>query len=69
IQYWNGQPNGLWTWGGASLVLAITIALPLFQVARDEGRATFPYSQVHGHAWTNVVLWGACWGFTGIVVL
>lgn len=69
IQYWNGQPNGLWSWSGASLVIAIAIAVPLFQVARDEGRATFPYSQVHGHAWTNVVLWGACWGFTGIVLL
>ncbi|THD36774.1 MAG: DUF4153 domain-containing protein [Sphingomonas sp.] len=69
IQYWNGQPNGLWTWSGASLVLAVAIAVPLFQVARDEGRLSLPYSQVHGHAWTNIVLWGACWGFTGIVVL
>ena len=69
IVWWNGQPEGLWTWSGASLVLAIAIAAPLFQVARDEGRASFPYTQIHGHAWTNVVLWGACWGFTGIVVL
>jgi hypothetical protein len=69
IVWWNGQPDGLWTWSGASLVLAIAIAVPLFQVARDEGRAVFPYTQVHGHAWTNVVLWGACWGFTGIVIL
>ena len=69
IVWWNGQPQGLFTWSGASMVLAIALALPLFQVARDEGRAVFPYSQVYGHAWTNVVLWGACWGFTGIVVL
>ena len=69
IVWWNGQPEGLWTWSGASMALAIAIAVPLFQVARDEGRASFPYTQVHGHAWTNVVLWGACWGFTGIVVL
>ena len=69
IVWWNGQPEGLFTWSGASMVLAIAIAVPLFQVARDEGRAVFPYTQVHGHAWTNVVLWGACWGFTGIVLL
>lgn len=69
IVWWNSQPSGLWTWSGASMVLAIVIAVPLFQVARDEGRATFPYSHVHGHAWTSIVLWGACWGFTGIVLL
>ncbi|MEO5495040.1 MAG: DUF4153 domain-containing protein [Sphingomonas sp.] len=69
IVWWNGQPEGLFTWSGASMVLAIAIAVPLFQVARDEGRPSFPYTQVHGHAWTNVVLWGACWGFTGIVIL
>lgn len=69
IAWWDSQPAGVWNWGGVSLFLAIAIAVPLFQVARDEGRASFPYSQVHGHAWTNVVLWGACWGFTGIVVL
>lgn len=69
IVWGNGQPGGLWSWSGASMVLAIAIAVPLFQVARDEGRASFPYTQVHGHAWTNVVLWGACWGFTGIALL
>ncbi|MDB5680181.1 DUF4153 domain-containing protein [Sphingomonas bacterium] len=69
IVWWNSEPSGLWTWSGASMVLAIVIAVPLFQVARDEGRATFPYPQVHGHAWINIVLWGACWGFTGIVLL
>lgn len=69
IAWWDSQPAGVWNWGGASLFLSIAIAVPLFQVARDEGRASFPYGQVHGHAWTNIVLWGACWGFTGIVVL
>jgi len=69
IVWWNGSPQGLWDWSGASLLLAIAIAVPLFQVARDEGARRFPYPQVHGHAWTNVVLWGACWGFTGITLL
>jgi hypothetical protein len=69
IIWWNGQPGGWWSWSGASLLLAIAIAVPLFQVARDEGRWSFPYPQTHGHAWTNVVLWGACWLFVGIALL
>ncbi|MEO5937478.1 MAG: hypothetical protein ABIQ43_00545 [Sphingomonas sp.] len=44
IVWWNSQPDGVWTWSGASMVLAIAIAVPLFQVARDEGRASFPYT-------------------------
>ena len=49
------------------LFLSIAIAVPLFQTARDEGAWRFPYADVHGHAWTNVVLWFACWLFVGIV--
>jgi len=69
IFYWNGEPGWGYfgDWRSASLVLAIGIALPLFQTARDEGALRFPYVEVHGHAWTNAVLWFACWIFTGIV--
>ncbi|MEG3124755.1 DUF4153 domain-containing protein [Sphingomonas sp. GB1N7] len=69
IFYWNGEPGWgyIGDWRCASLILAIGIAVPLFQTARDEGGARFPYVEVHGHAWTNVVLWFACWFFTGIV--
>lgn len=70
IYYWNGGNDG-WAdfgdWRYASLFLAIVIAVPLFQTARDEGAWRFPYRDVHGHAWTNVVLWFACWAFVGIV--
>jgi hypothetical protein len=69
IVWWNNQPSGLWDWSGASLLLAIAIAVPLFQVARDEGRWWFPYTQIHSRAWTNVVLWCACWAFAGLSIL
>jgi hypothetical protein len=71
VTFWNGNPGG-WSasegWRMVSLVLAIAIAAPLFQAARDEGAPRFPYAAVHDHAWTNVVLWGACWLFVGIVL-
>jgi Domain of unknown function (DUF4153) len=71
IYYECGGGNG-WNWFGdwryGSLFLAIAIAVPLFQTARDEGVWRFPYADVHGHAWTNVVLWFACWIFTGVVL-
>ncbi|KQS01598.1 hypothetical protein ASG11_17595 [Sphingomonas sp. Leaf357] len=69
VFYWNGEPGwGFFSdWRSASLVLALAILVPLFQTARDEGAARFPYVEVHGHAWTNVVLWCACWAFTGVV--
>lgn len=67
IVYWNGGGWGAWRdWHSASLFLSIAIAVPLFQTARDQGAWRFPYADVHGEAWTNVVLWGACWLFTGV---
>lgn len=70
IVYWQGVPGGspdFWNWRLASLFLAIAIAAPLFQTARDEGEWHFPYAELHGHAWTNVVLWFAAWAFVGVV--
>ncbi len=69
IFYWNGEPGwGMFgEWRSASLLLAIGIAVPLFQVARDEGRWRFPYAEVHGHAWTDVVLWCAACAFVLVV--
>ena len=69
ILYWNGEPGGKFfgEWRGVGLMLSVAILLPLFQTARDEGVLKFPYVDVHGHAWTNVVLWFASWIFVGVV--
>lgn len=70
VVWWNGGPDQ-WSggdgWRTFSLFLGIAIAAPLFQAARDVEKPRFPYASVHDHAWTNVVLWGACWAFVGIV--
>ncbi|HVJ00963.1 MAG TPA: DUF4153 domain-containing protein [Sphingomonas sp.] len=72
VIYWNGSPGG-WSasegWRTISLLLAVAIAAPLFQAARDEGVPRFPYASAHDHAWTNVVLWFACCLFVVIVFL
>lgn len=70
VIYWNGAPDQ-WgateAWRSVSLFLAVAVAAPLFQAARDEGAVRFPYASVHDHAWTNIVLWFACWLFVAIV--
>lgn len=69
VVWWNGPVAG-WSggdgWRILCLFLAIAIAAPLFQAARDAEALRFPYSSVHDHAWTNIVLWGACWVFVAI---
>ena len=76
--YWNGGPQDWGNWEGwrlACALLTVAIAAPLFQAWGDGGMARPPrltqlaYPQVHDRAWTNVVLWIACWMFTGIVWL
>jgi hypothetical protein len=70
LVWWNGPPTG-WSggdgWRMLCLFLAVAIAAPLFQAARDAETMRFPYASVHDHAWSNIVLWGACWAFVGIV--
>lgn len=70
VTWWNGAPGG-WSagegWRMVSLLLAVAIAAPLFQAARDEGAPRTPYAAVHDYAWQNVVLWFACWLFVLIV--
>ncbi|RIA36657.1 uncharacterized protein DUF4153 [Hephaestia caeni] len=72
VFWWSGAPDGgVWWvsgWSDASLFLAIAIAAPLFQTARDQGRAAFPYDEVHAHVWTNIVLWCASWAFVGVTL-
>jgi hypothetical protein len=74
--YWNGGPEG-WNnsegWRLACAALAVAIAAPLFQAWGDAGMprpprlAQLAYPDLHDRAWVNVVLWFACWLFTGLV--
>lgn len=68
--------NGSWaSWGSNegwqlfSALLAVTIAVPLFQTGRDAGRVRLDYQALHAHSWTNAILWGAAWAFVLIVFL
>lgn len=56
-------------WHLVCALLAVAVAAPLFQVARDEEAWRFPYRSVHAHAWTNVVIWFAGWAFVLIAYL
>jgi hypothetical protein len=72
VAWWNGAPDD-WsaaeTWRMVCAFLSIAIAAPLFQTARDHGAWRFPYPEVHGHAWTNVVMWCASAAFVGVAFL
>ena len=72
VTAWNGTPSG---WGAdegwhlfASLI-AVAVAVPLFQAVRDAGSRRFETAAVHGHVWTNIILGGAACAFTGASVL
>lgn len=72
VTYWNGQPD---SWGAGegwqltSALLAVAIAVPLFQASRDSGRWNLDYPVVHGHILTNIVLWFVAWGFVLVTFL
>jgi len=72
VFYWNASPEGDAPddpWHVFAAFLAVAIAAPLFQTARDEGGRRFPYGPVHAHVWANVVLWCAAWLFVLIAWL
>ena len=72
VSWWTGGLNGgvgSEPWHLVCALLAVAIAAPLFQVARDEEAWRFPYREVHSHAWTNVVLWFAAWAFVLVTYL
>ncbi|HEX8572161.1 MAG TPA: DUF4153 domain-containing protein [Allosphingosinicella sp.] len=72
VAAWNGNPNG---WGAGegwqffSALLAVAIAVPLFQSYRDGGRRRPETEIVHAHVWTNLILWGAACAFVGATIL
>jgi hypothetical protein len=64
---WNGSPDHWGAGEGWQLVaalLAIGIAVPIFQASRDSPRWNPDYAAVHAHGWTDAVLWAVACGFT-----
>jgi hypothetical protein len=72
VGYWNGAPQDWGTdegWQFAASLIAVALAVPLFQAARDLGAASFPPRAVHAHLWTNAIIWGVAGLFVGATVL
>lgn len=69
---WNGTPQD-WGTGESgqffAALIAVAIAVPLFQAARDAGRFQVEPRPVHLHVWTNLILWAAAWAFVGATFL
>ncbi|MFN3944815.1 MAG: DUF4153 domain-containing protein [Allosphingosinicella sp.] len=72
VTFW-AAPEDRWTAGGPwqlfSALIAVAVAAPLFQTARDFGRWSPDYRAIHAHAWTNAVLWFAAWLFVLVTFL
>ncbi len=72
VIYWNGSPDHWGSgegWQLVSALLALVIAVPLFQASRDSGRWNLDYPIVHAHMLTNIVLWFVACGFALITIL
>jgi hypothetical protein len=66
VGWWNGAPQD---WGSgegwqffASLI-AVAVAVPLFQSARDAGALSFDVRAAHVHVWTNLIVAAAAGAF------
>jgi Domain of unknown function (DUF4153) len=72
VAWWNGDPNN---WGAGegwqffSGILAVAIAVPLFQSIRDGAGRRPETAIVHAHIWTNLILWGAACAFVLATIL
>ncbi|MEA3037042.1 MAG: hypothetical protein QOH04_2819 [Sphingomonadales bacterium] len=66
VTFWNGTPSKWGSdeiWHFAVCLLAVAIAVPLFQALRDEGRIRLPVRPVHGYVWSNLILGAAAIAF------
>jgi len=72
ITFWNGTPSGWGSdeiWHFAACLLAVAIAVPLFQVLRDEGRLRLPVRPVHAYIWSNLIVGAAAAAFVLVTFL
>jgi hypothetical protein len=72
VAAWNGAPND-WgsgeSWQFFSGILAVAIAVPLFQAVRDNGRRRPETATVHAYVWTNLILWSAACAFVAATMV
>jgi hypothetical protein len=72
VGWWNGAPKDWGSgegWQFAASLVAVALAVPLFQAARDSGSRRFATRAVHVYVWSNLILWGAAWAFVGATFL
>jgi hypothetical protein len=66
VTWSNGDPD-MWTsnqgWRFAASLLAVAIAVPLFQAVRDSGSRRLEPRAALDHAWTDAILWGLSCAF------
>jgi uncharacterized membrane protein YiaA len=66
VAWWNGAPQD-WGqgegWQFFSSIIAVAVAVPLFQSARDRGERRVSVRAVHHHVWTNLILGAAAGAF------
>lgn len=66
VAWWNGAPQD-WGqgegWQFFSSLIAVAVAVPLFQSARDRGERHVSVPAVHQHVWTNLILGAAAGAF------
>lgn len=70
VTWWSipaGRGSSSDVWPIVSALLAIAIAVPMFQTWQRDGTPRLPYPVVHRHAWTGIVLWFAAWVFVAVV--
>ncbi|RZF63676.1 DUF4153 domain-containing protein [Sphingomonas populi] len=70
VTWWNipaGRGSSSDVWPIVSALLAIAIAVPVFQTWQRDGTPRLPYPVVHRHAWTGIVRWFAAWVFVAVV--
>ena len=54
------------SWSLSSGLIAVGIALPLFQTILKHGRLTLTYKDLHQYAWGDALCWCASWAFVGL---
>lgn len=56
-------------WRFVASLLAVALALPLFQAVRDAGSRDLRPQAVHEHVWTDAIIWGLSCAFAMLVWL